>query len=179
MIIRLLQALTPGGNKGLLYLKSIGEKAMSNMEEYPELSGSKKAGLEKGHEEPHSLVGIMQEKHLKDPSTFTRDDVSYHMIPNIAAGAASTTATLSAVVYYLWRNPRVLARLRDELDHWAAAKEQKSTDGAFSMTAAHDLPYLQAVLKEVLRIFPLGVNQVRVVPEGGLTIANQFFPAGV
>lgn len=176
VIIRLLQTLAPGGKRGLLHAKSIGEKAMSDMEES---SASKKAGPEKGHQAPHSLVGTMQEKHLRDPSTFTRDDVTYHMLPNIIAGAASTTATLSAVLYYLCRNPRVLARLRDELDQWAAAKEQKTVGEAFSTTAPQDLPYLQAVLKETLRIFPLGVNQVRVVPEGGLTIADQFFPAGV
>ncbi|KAI4236460.1 MAG: hypothetical protein LQ349_002532 [Xanthoria aureola] len=175
VIIRLLQTLAPGGKRGLLHAKSIGEKAMSDMEES---SASKKAGPEKGHQAPHSLVGTMQEKHLRDPSTFTRDDVTYHMLPNIIAGAASTTATLSAVLYYLCRNPRVLARLRDELDQWAAAKEQKTVGEAFSTTAPQDLPYLQAVLKETLRIFPLGVNQVRVVPEGGLTIADQFFPAG-
>ncbi|KAL8855651.1 MAG: hypothetical protein Q9178_007700 [Gyalolechia marmorata] len=76
IIIRLLQALTTGSNKGMLHLKSIGENAMKNMDEYLDSSVSKDAGLNKGHQYPHSFVGVMQERHLKDPSTFTRDDVT-------------------------------------------------------------------------------------------------------
>lgn len=180
IIIRLLQALTPGGNKGLLALKSIGEKAMSNMDKYLGPSASSNAGSESGQAKPHSFVGVMQERHLKDPSTFSRDDVTYHMIPNIVAGADTSSASLNTAIYYLWRNPRVLARLRDELDKWAVAKGRTTVGGLISMTEAQDLPYLQALLKETLRVFPgLGNNLVRVVPEGGLVIAEQFFPAGV
>ncbi|KAL8867362.1 MAG: hypothetical protein Q9198_008545 [Flavoplaca austrocitrina] len=101
------------------------------------------------------------------------------MIPNIVAGADTSSASLNAAIYYLWRNPRVLARLRDELDKWAVARENTSADSLISMAEAQELPYLQAVIKETLRIFPgLGNNLVRVVSEGGLVIADHFFPAG-
>ena len=143
-------------------------------------STSEKAGLEEGHQKPHSFVSVMQDRHLRDPSTFTREDVTYHMLPNVIAGADTTSASLNAAVYYLWRNPLILARLREELDEWAVAKERTTVDRVISMAEAQDLPYLQAVLKETLRIFPgLGNNLVRLVPEGGLTIADRFFPAGV
>ncbi|KAL8888387.1 MAG: hypothetical protein Q9215_004183 [Flavoplaca cf. flavocitrina] len=179
IIIRLLQALTRGGNKGLLALKSIGEKAMSNMDKYLGPSASGNAGPESIQKKPHSFVGVMQEKHRRDPSTFSRDDVTYHMIPNIVAGADTSSASLNAAIYYLWRNPRALARLREELDKWAVTKGRKIADGLISMVEAQELPYLQAVIKETLRIFPgLGNNLVRVIPEGGLTIADHFFPAG-
>ena len=180
IIIRILQALTPGGNKGLLALKSIGEKAMSSMEKYLGPSASSKAGPKSGLKKPHSFVGVMQERHLKDPSTFSRDDVTYHMIPNIVARADTSSASLNAAIYYLWRNSRVVARLRNELDKWAIAKGKTTADGLISMAEAQELPYLQAVIKETLRIFPgLGNNMVRVIPVGGLTIADHFFPAEV
>ncbi|KAL8851458.1 MAG: hypothetical protein Q9221_003637 [Calogaya cf. arnoldii] len=182
IIIRLLQALTPGGNKGLLHLKSIGENAMKRMDSDPTSSESTNNNelvlkQEKSQERPHSFVSVMQERHLKDPSNFSRDDATSHMLPNIIAGADTTSATVNAAVYYLWRNARVLAKLRDELDKWAAAKAPRRT--VISMAEAQELPYLQAVLKETMRMFPgLGNNLVRVVPDGGLTIVKQFFPAG-
>lgn len=180
LIIRLLQALTPGGNKGLLHLKSIGEKAMERMDTDLGPSTSEKAGLDISHQKPHSFVSVMQERHLRDPSTFSRDDVVYHILPNVAAGADTTSSSLNAAVYYLWRNPRVLARLRNELDEWAAATDTRAAGRGISLTQAQGLPYLQAVLKETMRIFPgVGNNIMRVVPEGGLTIADRFFPAGV
>ncbi|KAL9021012.1 MAG: hypothetical protein Q9185_001768 [Variospora sp. 1 TL-2023] len=184
LIIRLLQALTPGGNKGLAHAKSIGETAMKRMDDDLASSAGDQSGLGKYQQQQqqqqrHSFVSMMQERHLRDPSTFTRDDVTYHMIGNVAAGADITSASLNAAVYYLWRTPRVLARLREELDNWAAAQERRTAESVIAMTEAQDLPYLQAVLKETLRMFPsLGNNLVRVVPEGGLTIAHQLFPAG-
>ncbi|KAL8751898.1 MAG: hypothetical protein Q9199_006119 [Rusavskia elegans] len=152
---------------------------MKKMDECLDSSVSKQASFANGHQRPHSFVNMWQERHLRDPSNFTRNDVTYMMIPNIGAGADTSTASLNAAVYYLWRNTRVLARLRDELDAWAAAKEPKTGERVISITEAQDLPYLQAVIKESMRMFPgIGNNILRVVPEEGLTIADQFFPAG-
>ena len=45
---------------------------------------------------------------------------------------------------------------------------------------AQKLPFLQACIKEGLRIHPVtGLPLARVVPDGGATIAGQFFPANV
>ncbi|KAL8854153.1 MAG: hypothetical protein Q9221_001075 [Calogaya cf. arnoldii] len=179
VIIRLLQALTPGGNKGLLHLKRIGEDAMNKMDEPRDSSFSKQASFAKGNQRPHSFVSMWQERHRRDPSTFARDDIAYMIIPNIGAGADTVTATLNAAVYHLSRNPPFLARLRNELDAWAAAREPKTGNDIISTTEAQDLPYLQAVIKEAMRIFPgVGNNILRKVPEGGLTLADQFLPAG-
>ncbi|KAL8992639.1 MAG: hypothetical protein Q9169_006945 [Polycauliona sp. 2 TL-2023] len=173
VIIRLLQALTPGGNKGLLHLVSIGERAIKDMDR------NKSEDHEEAHRGPHSFIGMMQEKHLREPATFTQSDVTYHMIPNIVAGSDTTAASLNAAVYLLWRHPSVLARLRQELDKWAAGKEKRTMDSMIFMAEAQDLPYLQAVIKESMRLFPgLGNNYGRVVPKEGLVIADQFFPAG-
>ncbi|KAL8910656.1 MAG: hypothetical protein Q9171_004072 [Xanthocarpia ochracea] len=93
IIIRLLQALTPGSNMGLLHLKSIGENAMNNMDEYLD-----------------SLV-------RPTPTQLRRRD--------------AREATEGS------RHPRALARLRDELDEWAAAKGKNSTVVGMNAYVAH------------------------------------------
>ncbi len=49
-----------------------------------------------------------------------------------------------------------------------------------SFQEAQKLPYLQAVIKEGLRLHPAtGLPMVRVVPKGGATLAGRFFPEKV
>ncbi|KAL8872964.1 MAG: hypothetical protein Q9174_001498 [Haloplaca sp. 1 TL-2023] len=179
IIIRIVQALLPDSNKALLPLINIGQKAIESMDiskssvDGPEKSGSPQP------QKPHSFVGLLQDKHPRDPSSLDRDDVIYHMIPNIVAGADTSSAGLNAAIYLLWRNPRVLNKLRAELDAWAESRGQRPAENIISITEAQELAYLQAVLKETLRVFPgLGINLVRTVPEGGMMILNHFFPAG-
>lgn len=73
---------------------------MKRMDDDVASSAGEKSGLGK-YQQPHSFVNVMQERHLRDPSTFTSDDIIYHMIPNVAAGADTTSASLNAAVYYL------------------------------------------------------------------------------
>lgn len=58
------------------------------------------------------------------------------------------------------------------------AKGEISESLTFSDTL--QMPYLQAVIKESLRIHPTaGLPLQRVVPKGGVQLAGQFFPEGV
>lgn len=67
--------------------------------------------------------------------------------------------------------------MRKELDE-AAAKGKVSTPITFHEAQA--LPYLQACIKEGLRLHPAtGLPLARVVPPEGATIAGTFFPGGV
>lgn len=177
ILIRILQALVPNGNSGLLHLIHIGEKAIKDMK----LSSvDDTTDPEKTFHGPHSFVRLFQEKHLRNPSTFAQEDVSFHMIPNIVAGADTSSAALNAAIYYLSKSPRVLAKLRRELDEWAAKQTARAAVSIISPAEAQSLPYLQAVLRETNRILPgFGSNLKRVVPEGGLVLAGQNFSAGV
>ncbi|KAL0258269.1 hypothetical protein SLS55_007442 [Diplodia seriata] len=100
------------------------------------------------------------------------------MLLNILAGADTTATTLAAVMYYLLRNPRACARLRAELD--AAGMPS----GVWRYEDAVRLPYLDAVVKEALRVHPgVGLLLERVVPEGGLALppdvgGGGFLPRG-
>lgn len=109
--------------------------------------------------------------HQANPAKVTKEDVIHGGLTNIGAGTDTTSISLSAVVYYLWRNPRYLQRLREEL---------KGVPDANTYEQAKGIPYLEAVIKEALRVHPAaGLPIQRVVPQGGRTIAGRFFPAGV
>ena len=70
-----------------------------------------------------------------------------------------------------------MKKLREELDR--AAKEGTISD-PINFKQAQDLPYLQAVIKEGLRIHPAtGFTMPRIVPEGGKEIMGRYFPGGV
>jgi cytochrome P450 len=95
------------------------------------------------------------------------------MLMSTISGAGDTTAgTMGATFYYLLKNPDTIAKLRTELH-----------DAGVPLIPAYaqirDLPYLDAVIKEAMRLFPLvNLPLERVVPAGGATIAGHFFRQG-
>jgi cytochrome P450 len=67
----------------------------------------------------------------------------------------------------------VLQRVRKEID--SVGLTSKPT-----FQAVQQMPYLQAVIKESLRMHPAaGLPLWREVPKGGAVICGQFFPEGV
>ena len=96
---------------------------------------------------------------------------------NIGAGSDTTAITLSAVLFYLFTNPEKLATLRQEIDTHAA--EGRISDPVTFQEAA-GMPYLQAVIKETLRVHPaVGTILARKVPKGGMQASGYYFPEGV
>ena len=122
-------------------------------------------------------TGSLMAKVRRNPDSFRNEDVFYHMSMNVLAGGETTAVSMANIVYYLIKNPRVLVKLRAELED--ALKQREEPSSRISVKEAQNVPYLQAVIKESLRILPNGLHFPRVVPEGGLTLAGQFFPEGV
>ena len=90
------------------------------------------------------------------------------------AGAETTGSLLSAAVSYLIRSPWVLDNLQRELDC------SYKTTADISFTNCKHLPYLNAVIREALRLAPpVPGNLPRVVPLGGGTVCGEWLPAGV
>ncbi|KAF5875927.1 putative cytochrome p450 pisatin protein [Botrytis fragariae] len=112
----------------------------------------------------------------KDPEKITRRDLSTTCQSNIGAGSDTTAITLSSVLYHLLKYPHTYQNLRDEIE--TAAKEGRISD-PITFKEAQGLPYLQAVIKEGLRVHPaVGLGLQRIVPVEGTTVANQFIPGG-
>lgn len=90
------------------------------------------------------------------------------------AGSETTATTLCGAVNYLMAHPEKLATLTSEI--------RSSFDNAEQITLAalQDLPYLNAVIQEALRLCP-AIPWVlpRIVPPGGDTVCATWLPGGV
>lgn len=96
---------------------------------------------------------------------------------NIGAGSDTTAISLSSIIYYLYHHADVLSKLRDEIDTMA---QKGLISDPITFQEAQSMPYLQAVIKEGLRIHPaVGTMLPRKVPKGGVKLAGTFFPEGV
>jgi cytochrome P450 len=90
------------------------------------------------------------------------------------AGTDTTTAALTNSIYLIYEHPKVLAKLREELDIATGIVEVPSYD------QLANLPYLRAVIEESLRVRPASsMGLPRVVPKGGRWIAGQFIEEDV
>lgn len=95
---------------------------------------------------------------------------------NVFAGSDTTGISLTSIFFQLMKHPDKLAKLQQELDT-AAFQGQVSEPITFAQS--QKLPYLQAVIKEALRLHPAtGLPMWRQVPKEGAVVCGQYFPAG-
>lgn len=87
------------------------------------------------------------------------------------------SCALQSFVYHAIRHPGAWERIRGELD--MATKEGRCQNQVISFADSQKLVYLQACIKESLRVFvPATLGLQRAAPEGGITIGERTFPAG-
>ncbi|MCJ1247603.1 hypothetical protein MMC30_004818 [Trapelia coarctata] len=181
-VFGLLQMVAPKGNVGLAYVHQFAADAMAEHGKKPvdvnDILNDKKtmAETEESGILKTDYLTTLYARHRMDPKAFDEGSIYYHILSNVIAGAETTGIALSAVFYYLDRHRSVLAKLRAEVD---AFMQNRKAEGPIMMKEALEMTYLQAVLKEALRMFPsAGLPLPRIVPKGGLTLAGQFFPEG-
>jgi cytochrome P450 len=111
------------------------------------------------------------------PDIVTGDDVVVnYLFLFLVAGSDTTGTVLAAILYYVYRDPAILAKLRAELATVCDGSAPiKYRDGV-------KLPYFDAVVHEGLRIHPpIGLAFERVVPAGGWQMpeGGPLLPPGV
>lgn len=167
IVFKIVTALSWGGDVGMAYLIKFTNQTIAELGE-------------KGHDHQEGgddLLRSLLVKHQKNPDVFTIGDVHHHTLPNVVGGAETTGICLSAAVYFLWKNPQTLAKLRQELD---TRKSAGKFHDLVTVKDAASCRYLQAVIKETLRLHPgNGLGLTRLVPKGGLTLSGRYFPEGV
>ena len=128
-------------------------------------------------EGPSDFITKFLTAQRENSEKMTDKDIRVSIGANIAAGSDTTSITLSAILYHLCKNPRTMEKLREELD---SASEEGRISDPITFKEARELPYLQAVIKEGLRIHPAtAYTMPRIVPNGGKEIIGRYFPSGV
>ncbi|KZV86985.1 cytochrome P450 [Exidia glandulosa HHB12029] len=124
-----------------------------------------------------SLMGRMMSyasEHKGDPLSV--QDIATECAVQLIAGAETTSTTASFGLWELSKRPDIVRRIREELtDHNIELNSMSGKD-------LHRLPYLDAFLKEVLRLYaPVPTLLMRTVPKGQhhVMIGDVEIPAGV
>ena len=108
----------------------------------------------------------------KDP--FTDKEWGINLLVIAFAGSETTASAITATFRMLVQHKGVLHRLTTEI------RDTFQKEADMTVTSTANLPYLNAVIDEGLRLCPPVVIGIpRVVPEGGDTICDQWVPEGV
>ncbi|WQF85885.1 Putative cytochrome P450 [Colletotrichum destructivum] len=92
----------------------------------------------------------------------TQAEAESEILMQLLAGSDTTATAIRATVLHIITSPRVTAALRAEIDAAGLSRP------VVSEAEAREMPYLQAVIKEGLRIFPPVVGQMsKEVSNGG------------
>ncbi|KXX72952.1 Pisatin demethylase [Madurella mycetomatis] len=123
---------------------------------------------------PDYLAHFLESK-TTHPDLVNDGTVMGYLLVNLLAGADTTAITIRAIFYFCLKNPSTYERLVREVR--AAGFD---ADKPVAYTAAHKLAYLDAVVKEAMRLHPaVSMLLERYVPQGGLTLPDgSYVPAG-
>lgn len=147
-------------------------------ERLPELSNGKSAS-DLGVKSPDLLSKFLA-AHEAHPEFMSQTLVQTMAVSMAFAGSETTAISLSAVFYFLLKNPDALKRLLTEIDDAARAGAFEDSDtGLVTWHESQRLPYLDACIKEAFRLHPAaGLPLERIVPQQGAEIAGHFVPGG-
>jgi cytochrome P450 len=121
---------------------------------------------QQGSDADHLLARLAQ---ARDENGEPMSDVQLRdeAVTMLLAGHETTALTLTYASYLLARHPQVAARLREEIDRTLAGRSPAMTD-------LPAMPFLEATIKETLRLYPpayvIGREVVKDLEVGGYVI---------
>ena len=115
---------------------------------------------------------------MQQEEKMSQEDIFLGIAPCVGGGSDTTYGGIVNVIHCLVMHPEVAEKLQFEIDELVRAEGLE--EYLISYKTARRLPYLQAVIKESMRITPIvGVQLPRRVPKGGENLAGYFFREGL
>ncbi|CBL44693.1 Cytochrome P450 51 [gamma proteobacterium HdN1] len=108
---------------------------------------------------PNDMFQSLIDTHYEDGSKLTTDEITGILIAAIFAGHHTSSGTAAWVLLELLKHPHHLREVRNELD------QLFGSDGVVSFQTLREIPHLENVLKEVLRLHPPLIVLMRQVVE--------------
>jgi len=133
------------------------------------------AASERGEIKRVDLLARLMEGRDENGQPLGREELTAEALTQLIAGSDTTSNTSCALLYHCLTKPHVVKKLQAELDH------ALPSDGVPTFEQVRDLPYLDMVIKETLRIHSTSSQGLpRLIPPGdGLDVGGKHFPQGV
>ncbi|EPS59205.1 hypothetical protein M569_15604, partial [Genlisea aurea] len=116
-----------------------------------------------------AIISNVRRREAERNALFTPDDVGAVTYEHLLAGSATTSFTLSSVVYLVACHPEVERKLLEEVDSFRPRDESPSAHDL-----QHNFPYLDQVIKEAMRYYTVSPLVAREASErveiGGYTL---------
>ncbi|XP_060075402.1 cholesterol 24-hydroxylase-like [Ylistrum balloti] len=125
--------------KSVYFIRDIAKKEMMNRD---------KARREEDYI-PKDLLEYILELKAKYPSIFTDEELLDNVVTFIIAGQETTANALAFMLLLLGQNPDCYKKLQREID------ENIGAVSVITLNELEKLPYLDMVLKETLRLYPV------------------------
>ena len=115
--------------------------------------------------------------------SFKRHGLSQSLTENeavlqITVGADSTATAIRMTLLYILTNPSIYLQLRQEISN--QKKASRNANPIISSASARTMPFLQACIRESLRLFPpMQGLQNKVAPASGISINGLSIPGNV
>ena len=105
----------------------------------------------------------------------TREECESEAMVQVLGGSDSTATAIRMIILYIITNPRVYIKVMEELE----LNIHVISYPVITSAESRELPYLQACIKEGLRVFPpLQALNSKLAPPGGETVNGIFIPGG-
>lgn len=121
--------------------------------------------------EGHDALTMLLEARDEEGRTLTDDELLGHLTTLFTAGHETTASALTWILFLLSQHPRILSDLMDELDGTLRGD-------APSLEQVRQLPLLEHVIAEGLRMFPPGMWMVRT-STAPFEFGSYTFPQGM
>ena len=129
---------------------------------------------EKGEIQRVDLLARLMEGKDENGNKLGRAELTAEALTQLIAGSDTTSNTSCALLFHCLMHPEVVKKLQAELDKALPSNEVPSYE------QVKDLPYLENVIQETLRIHSTSSQGLpRLVPPGdGVDLAGHHFPQG-